>query len=485
MPSVDGERDPFGIDVAEGRQRLADFRRGLYASLTMRRDALFELCDAVLCRSGPVTSLPELSLEPVHRRGWGSTYAALSAGRIDFQRLRMSLAGLALPRSSSGQIRLAVDVTPWPRPDAECSPDRAHCHRPCRCDGVRQTIPGWPYSIVVALESGRSSWTAPLDALRVGPNDDLTEVTAAGLRDVVDRLRAAGQHGQGDPPILIVMDAGYDVVRLAWLLRDLPVQLLARLRSDRVFYHPVDQSAAATGPGRPRRHGAAVKLSDRASWPVAQAGWTGRHERYGAVAVTAFGRMHQRLTRRGGWDAHPGPLPIVEGSLVRIVVDRLPGDRAPKPVWLWHSHPHPADLDLARVFAAFCRRFDAEHTFRFFKQTLGWTKPQVRTPEQADRWTWLIIAAYTQLRLARHLAEDLRRPWEQPTHPDRLTPGRVRRGFPRIRRTAGLPAAAPKPTKAGPGRPKGSRNSHPAPRYPVGKQSKVDTPQRKMQAKRR
>jgi hypothetical protein len=195
--------------------------------------------------------------------------------------------------------------------------------------------------------------------------------------------------------------------------------------------------------------------------------------------------MHQRLTRRGGWGAHPGPLPIVAGSLVRIVVDRLPGDRAPKPVWLWHSHPHPADLDLARVFAAFCRRFDAEHTFRFFTQTLGWTKPQVRTPEQADRWTWLIIAAYTQLRLARHLAEDLRRPWQQPTHPDRLTPGRVRRGFPRIRRTAGLPAAAPKPTKAGPGRPKGSRNSHPAPRYPVGKQSKVDTPQRKMQAKRR
>ena len=42
-----------------------------------------------------------------------------------------------------------------------------------------------------------------------------------------------------------------------------------------------------------------------------------------------------------------------------------------------------------------------EHTFRFFKQVLGWTAPKIRDPAAADRWTWLIIAAYAQLRLAR------------------------------------------------------------------------------------
>lgn len=41
---------------------------------------------------------------------------------------------------------------------------------------------------------------------------------------------------------------------------------------------------------------------------------------------------------------------------------------------------------------------------------LGWTVPKVRDPHTADLWTWLIIAAHTQLRLARPLAEDLRRP---------------------------------------------------------------------------
>ncbi|WP_433192179.1 hypothetical protein ACQP1G_25960 [Nocardia sp. CA-107356] len=48
------------------------------------------------------------------------------------------------------------------------------------------------------------------------------------------------------------------------------------------------------------------------------------------------------------------------------------------------------------------------------KQTLEWTRPQFRTADQADRWTWLILAAYTQLRLSRGLTTDLRDPWEKP-----------------------------------------------------------------------
>ncbi len=67
------------------------------------------------------------------------------------------------------------------------------------------------------------------------------------------------------------------------------------------------------------------------------------------------------------------------------------------------------------------------------KRTLGWTVPKVRYADTADLWTWLIIAAHTQLRLARPLAEDLRRPWERPAEPRRLTPARVRRGFRHLR----------------------------------------------------
>jgi hypothetical protein len=455
-------------------EQLAGFRRLFYGCLRRRADALFELTDALLCAPGSVTSLPELSLVPVHRRGHGALYDAMAAGQLEVDSLRRSLAGLVLPRGTGGQIRLAADVSPWPRPDAECSPQRCHCHRPCRCDGVRQTIPGWPYSMIAGLESGRSSWTALLDAVRLRPGDDATEVTAAQLRELVARLVAAGQWVTGDPPILVVFDAGYDVVRLAWLLADLPVQLVGRVRSDRVF---AARPTRYAGTGRPGRHGRLLKCDDPATWPAPDAVAADVHTRYGTVAVQAWSCLHPRLTRRGGWVDHAGRLPIVEGTLIHIKVDRLPGDRAPKPVWLWHSHPAADELDLQRVFRIFLRRFDLEHTFRFLKQTLGWTRPRLRTPEQADRWTWLIMVAYTQLRLARGMTEDLRRPWEASLHPDRLTPARVRRGFSRIRRTVGVPASAPKPTRPGPGRPKGSRNRRRAPRYTVGKQQKVDTGQ--------
>jgi hypothetical protein len=107
-----------------------------------------------------------------------------------------------------------------------------------------------------------------------------------------------------------------------------------------------------------------------------------------------------------------------------------------------------------------------EHTLRFAKQTLGWTTPRLRTPEQADRWTWLVLAGYTQLRLARQVAGDQRLPWERRLPAGRLSPCRVRRGFPRLLCAIDSPAGAPKPCGRSPGRPKG-RRSGPAVRYPA------------------
>ena len=72
---------------------------------------------------------------------------------------------------------------------------------------------------------------------------------------------------------------------------------------------------------------------------------------------------------------------------------------------------------MDRCWQAFLRRFDLEHTFRLFKQVLGLDRPQDPRPAAADRWTWLIITAHAQLRLARPLADDLRLPWERPAPP--------------------------------------------------------------------
>jgi hypothetical protein len=415
----------------------------------------------------------------------------VNAGRVDVNRFRNLVAYQSVPRFTAGQgdgqgdgqgagqrggqIVLAVDVSNWLRPDAVTSADRLFCHTYARGRGQAQMIPGWPYSVVAALESGRSSWCALLDAVRLGPADDVTEVTAVQLREVVQRLMAAGQWSAGDPPIWIVGDSGNDGPRLAFLLADLPVRLLTRLRSDRVMRFPAPPRQPGQN-GRPARHGPEFSFKHATTWPEPDHTTSTLTSRYGRADAQSWDRLYPRLTHRGAWAEHPGDTPILEGTVVRLRVDHLPGDGDPKPLWLWFSDVG-VTVDLVdRLWQMFLRRFDLEHTFRFLKQNLGWTRPRLRDPQAADRWTWLVIAAYTQLRLARHLVADIRRPWEKtPTKPGRLTPARVRRGFRNIRPTTALPASAPKPTRPGPGRPPGSRNTQRATRHDPGKNRKTDT----------
>jgi hypothetical protein len=212
-----------------------------------------------------------------------------------------------------------------------------------------------------------------------------------------------------------------------------------------------------------------MKCSQPATWLEPSAIHTSADRRYGTVTVTAWHNMHPRLSARGHWAHHDTP-PIVTGTIIRVEVEHLPKPtaRAKKTLWLHWSGPHTPDLDVC--WRAYLRRFDIEHTFRFAKNTLGWTAPSLCTPEQAERWTWLTVAALTQLRLARTRVDDLRLPWERPRPPNQLTPTRVRRGFRRLRAHLGSPANPPKHTRAGPGRPKGTRTG-PRQRHPAIKKA--------------
>ena len=102
------------------------------------------------------------------------------------------------------------------------------------------------------------------------------------------------------------------------------------------------------------------------------------------------------------------------------VVEFIDSAHTPRNLMLRARRTGAAPTDVDRWWQAYLRRFDIEHTFRFAKQTLGWTAPKIRSPQAADRWTWLLLAAHTQLRLARPLVADLRRPWERPAPPGKL-----------------------------------------------------------------
>lgn len=105
-------------EKADSTGKLRCFRESLYAGMSRRADALFELIDAILT-AGSVPAPPHLSLTPIHRRGWGSLYAALSKGRIRAEALRNLFADYPLENNGAKDTPVyAVDVTCWPRCDA-------------------------------------------------------------------------------------------------------------------------------------------------------------------------------------------------------------------------------------------------------------------------------------------------------------------------------------------------------------------------------
>ena len=435
-------------------ETLCAFRSQVYRNFGCRRDALFELLDAVL--TTPVIESPaHLSLAPFFQRHWGSVYDALNQGTMDVTALAHLIAEHPLDTATSWY---AVDASVWPRCDAETSPDRGYYHHPTRQSHGQPIVAGWNYSWLVQVPERCSSWTAPHAMRRMQPGENTNQVAAQQVRALL-RNRTSSATA---PPI-VSFDAGYDPVQLGVALADERVCLLVRLRAGRCFYASPDPAHIAET-GRPRRHGAKLVCDDPTTWPPPTAEWQQTETQYGHVHLRAWAELHaipQNHAKRGTRQAKP----IVTGTLIRLEVAHLPRPtKAPVPLWLWWWGPQPPDL--ATVWRVYIARFAIEHLFRFLKQTLKWTGPKLRSPAAADRWTWLLLLAYVQLRLAQSLVQDVRLPWQPPLPFDKLTPARVRRTFSSLLPTLGSPASVPKPCGRSPGRPHNKR-SPPATRFPA------------------
>ena len=394
-----------GIPAAEesGRSRdfgaLREFRQRLSGCLTARADALFELADAVLCADGPVSSLVQLSLEPEFRRGHGALYDALSAGGVDDERL-FSLFAEALPplvdgpegrawtaerdvidrglldRALAGvpaadaarvrdacaggrRVRVAVDATAYPRPDAWCSPGREHVHNgACHCRGSSKTAPGWEYQLAAVTGRLRTAWAAFPDVRRTLPATR-TAQTITQVKSVLRRLRAAGHAGGAAP--LFVFDAGYSAAALTDGLAGCAAHVLVRLPAGSVFY----QDAVTWGGknGRPARRGPEVHCLEPEALAAAAEGHGSRGRKKplppapepdealilpatplcGTVRAEARHDVHPQVHGDRGWFAGRERLPVLRGTLVHVTAERLPREirhRARDPHAQGHPRPH-------------------------------------------------------------------------------------------------------------------------------------------------
>ena len=207
----------------------------------------------------------------------------------------------------------AVDVSVWPRCDAESSPERGFYYHPSRHSSGQPIVAGWAYQFIAQIGFVRESWTTPMDVARVHPAREANDVGAEQIKAFLGR---SSEEEKTAP--MFVFDAGYDPVKLQQGLEGSPpCQILVRLRAGRRFYGDPSLSEPPANIGRPRRHGPKMKCDDPSTWPDPDHEYACEDVGYGNARVRAWCGLHPKVSAYKGRGSR-GPLPIVVGTLVLV-----------------------------------------------------------------------------------------------------------------------------------------------------------------------
>ena len=125
----------------------------------------------------------------------------------------------------------AIDTTPLARPDARYAGERTMVQ--VRGKGGDRWLPGWAYSVLVGTGWGSSSWVDPIEARRLRPGEEPNDVTIGQITGLLNDLAATGTWHRGDPPPLVLPDAGNYATDLTHALAGYDVQLLVTARANR------------------------------------------------------------------------------------------------------------------------------------------------------------------------------------------------------------------------------------------------------------
>lgn len=407
--------------------KLAAFRQSVYGCLTRARDALFELIDAVLTSPG-LASFPELSCAPCFRRQWSSVYEALQDGKLDAPEL-LKLELKYLPPVE--RPLLVGDHTAWGRVQARTLRDRSFVHQPTPIKGQKPITIGHRYSTLGLVPPAAGSWFLPLLHERIASDTTPSAKLAGQLKQVCPLL---AKQSPGRP--LGLFDSEFGSGAFLKQTEQLDCDLLFRVKANRKLRRA---PGAYKGRGRYPVHGVVFRLADPATWHAPDEEWECADAKLGPVKLKRWDELHFEDAPKRGI------------TLLRVERTGARGTRRdPRVVWLAYcgEQPLPAQDPTWREYLS---RYVIEHWYRFIKQSLKWTLPQLATPEQSQLWSSLLLIASWQLWLARTAAQDNPRPWQKPQAPEKMTPGRVQRGMNGVLAGIGTPAQAPKPRGKSPG----------------------------------
>ncbi len=433
---------------------LDHLRQQMYDCFERSRDALFNLSDALLSES-QARSLPELSLSVFFQRRWPSVYEALQDGRINVKRLRESFVQALLEGKAADEpIWVGLDSSSMQRLEAESSRDRGMIYVPNMPHATKPVSAGWQFSTVMLLPEEPSSWVGILDQRRIESSQTAIEVGIDQLRTVLPLISRT---------VIVLADRWYAGARFVQACHELGCAALIHIRRNRKLYRPAPPRSGK--PGAPCKHGPLFQGTRPETSGPADAEWEGTDEHGKRVWIACWKGLHFREA------------PEVEVTVIRVQREAA-RDTKRDPRESWFIWTGKEELPLQQVRPWYRKRFSQEHGYRFLKQDLLWEQAHLRTPEQVERWSWIVACACNQLLLCQQSGRALLRPWENKQRP--ATPRQVRRVMPSILQQLGTPALPPKPRGKSPGWPKG-RQRTPAPRFAVVKKPK---PVPKMSRKR-
>lgn len=400
--------------------KLEAFRQEAYLYLGRAKDATFELMDAIML-TRKADSLADLSLCPVFRRKWSSTYESLQ----DTRPQRNKLMKLYIKQIEQQEyILLAGDHTAWSRPNAYTLKERTYEHYTQAGFGGHPVTVGYGYSTLALIPEAQGSWALPLRHERITSWETPIDKAVWQLKQVCPHLPRRA---------ISCWDIEYGCAPFIIKTADIEVDKIIRLRSNLCLW---TAPPPYSGRGRRRIHGQKFKLVDESTWGEAAQTIELEDVKLGRLKIRLWHELHLRKS-----PLHPMSV---------VLVERLKSDgttRVAKPMWLaFIGKSMPPCTEVLRLYL---RRFGIDHWYRFAKQRLHWTLPKLSTPEQSDRWSDLMPLITWQLWLARDIVRDKPLPWQKAA--PKLTPGRVAQSMGAILAVIHTPATSPKPRGKSPG----------------------------------
>jgi hypothetical protein len=405
---------------------LQRVRQQIYDCFERSEDALFNLCDALLSEP-QARSLPELSLSVFFERRWPSVYEALQDGRIDVEGLRTVFVQALLEEKAADEpIWLGLDSSSMERLEAESSRDRGMIYMPNMPQATKPVSVGWQFSTLMLLPEQRSHWVGILEHRRIGSEQTAIEVGIEQLRAVLPQVQRR--------PVILLADRWYATATFVRACHELGCQALIRLKRNRKLYRAAPPRTGKRG--APCKHGPLFQGTRPETYGAADSEWEGVDEHGKRVVVSCWKGLHFREA------------PLVQVSVIRVLREAArETKRDPRESWfIWTGQQ---DIPLEQVRPWYRKRFSQEHGYRFLKQNLLWQQAHLRTPEQMERWSWIVACACNLLLLCQQSGSAVLRPWESKQRP--ATPQQVRRGMASILCQLGTPAVPPKPRGKSPG----------------------------------